>query len=194
MRAIGHAAKTCQKCGRPFEQGMKTPSNFRKAKFCGMACMHAAKKHTPEKAATVFWSRVQKGDGCWPYLGAKLPEKVGGYGWANYLGKIMGAHRIAWIVTHGPIPPGLEVCHTCDFGPCCNPAHLFLGTHQENMTDCATKGRHTGYLDAPQVREIRKLVGAVPNKEIASQFGVSQGTVSNIKVGRTYKHVKETAE
>lgn len=52
------------------------------------------------------------------------------------------AHRAMWIVVHGEPVKGIEVCHTCDNPICINPAHLFLGTHKQNMTDCRQKGRH----------------------------------------------------
>lgn len=64
-----------------------------------------------------------------------------GYGLLTLRGGTLYAHRVVWELVNGPIPEGMEVCHTCDNPPCCNPAHLFLGTHQDNMLDMAQKGR-----------------------------------------------------
>lgn len=51
-------------------------------------------------------------------------------------------HQVAWILTNGPIPPGMGVLHRCDNQPCCNPSHLFIGTQADNVADMVAKGRH----------------------------------------------------
>jgi hypothetical protein len=64
------------------------------------------------------------------------------------------AHRWAWEKFFGPIPAELHVLHRCDNPACINPAHLFLGTHQENMRDRDLKGRHWN-----QARQVCRACG-----------------------------------
>ena len=99
------------------------------------------------RGAALFWQKVDLSNtrGCWPYMGFR---KWDGYGWVqryvNGKPKNMTAHRYAWILTNGPVPDGMHLLHTCDNPPCCNPAHLRLGTHDENMAEMAAKGRSNG--------------------------------------------------
>lgn len=65
-----------------------------------------------------------------------------GYGQVRYDGKNDGAHRVAWVLEHGPIPDGLYILHRCDNPPCVAVEHLFLGTAADNMADKMAKGRH----------------------------------------------------
>jgi hypothetical protein len=51
------------------------------------------------------------------------------------------AHRFAWELERGPVPPDLEVCHHCDTPACVNTSHLFVGTTSENKKDQVRKGR-----------------------------------------------------
>lgn len=91
-----------------------------------------------------LWAKVERKSAseCWPWRGSTN----GRYGriapGGDSTGRSpIGAHVAAWIVTHGPVPPGKCVCHTCDFPLCCNPGHLFLGTVGDNNRDASRKGR-----------------------------------------------------
>lgn len=86
-----------------------------------------------------FWGKVEKTDGCWLWKGYRTPK---GYGVFKMNGKNQQAHRAAWMLTHGPIPTGLDVLHECDNPPCVRPDTLFLGTNTDNQRDSVAKGRH----------------------------------------------------
>ncbi len=84
---------------------------------------------------------VETDTGCWEYTGAMDSKGYGSIGTGGR-SKADRAHRVSWRLHHGEIPAGMYVCHRCDNPPCCNPAHLFLGTVQDNNADREAKGRN----------------------------------------------------
>ncbi len=67
---------------------------------------------------------------CWPWIG---PRTWNGYGKATLDDRAQNAHRVAYVLTHGPIAAGLHVDHLCRNRVCCNPAHLEAVTVRENL-------------------------------------------------------------
>ena len=89
-----------------------------------------------------FWDKVQQGEvnACWPWIG-RTNEKGYGIFSARVLNKrTHRAHRLAYELTNGSIPEGLHVMHLCHNKGCCNPAHLRLGTNEENHIHSAKDG------------------------------------------------------
>lgn len=146
-----------------------------------------------------FWSHVDiRGpDECWPWH--PMPYEAS-YG-CLYLddGTTEGAHRFAWYLANGPIPDGLWVLHHCDFKPCCNERHLFLGTNLDNIADKVTKGRqrgawpgerhHNAKLTVLQVGEIRTRLSGENIVSLAKEFGVSVSAIGLIKRGKNWASV-----
>lgn len=101
--------------------------------------------HLTEAKTVAFHAMIARGspDACWEWTGARGRH---GYG-TFYLAPIRGpvaSHRIAYGLANGAIPAGLLVLHRCDNPPCCNPAHLWVGTNNDNMLDMVAKGRWRG--------------------------------------------------
>ncbi len=94
------------------------------------------KAKTSEKE---FWEKGEyiTESGCLIWM---LGESYG-YGHVKFGGKQFFAHRLAWELTFGDIPKGIEVLHHCDIPLCFNPKHLFLGTQADNLHDAQLKGR-----------------------------------------------------
>lgn len=134
-------------------------------------------------------------DACWPWTG---PRHRAGYGRVWQDGAYRYAHRVAWEEANGPIPPGLDICHTCDNPPCGNPAHLFAGTARDNLRDASGKGRLRGWTDGrrgeahpahkltwAKVRDIRARAGQ-SQRALASEYHVSQVAIHFILTGKTW--------
>lgn len=81
--------------------------------------------------------------GCREYQGRRQKRARGGpgYGVRSVKGRDVYLHRWVWEQINGPIPPGMEILHTCDNPPCFLYAHLRLGTRADNMQDAKAKGR-----------------------------------------------------
>jgi hypothetical protein len=128
--------------------------------------------------------------GCWEFQGQRSIE---GYGKIKVDNKNWRAHRLAYLLFVGEIPDGMIVCHRCDNPPCCNPDHLFLGTHLDNVADKVCKNRQAKGSDLPQkkygiahVEEVRRLKNlGLTHADIAIKMGISEGQVSYLSKGTT---------
>lgn len=145
-------------------------------------------------------SRTQRMGDCAIWTGT---IKGNGYGRIRMAGRYYATHRLSYELHKGPIPAGLLVMHTCDVRACCNPDHLALGTHADNMADMRLKGRaakgptnRRTRLSEEQVQAIRRLYRPkccdYGNAALARRYGVSPATISYVVHGRHWAHVAGT--
>lgn len=133
-------------------------------------------------------------DGCWLWTAYRNKCGYGVIGTSG--GKSALAHRVMYSLKVGEIPYGMEVCHKCDIPACVNPAHLFLGTHRENMEDSAKKGRARALKGSANKNSRLTEADAeyiLNSKEravvLAQRFGVSNQAIGLIRRGKKWKHV-----
>lgn len=151
-----------------------------------------------------FWSKVSVlgPSECWPWRAAlrnnNNPRQAYGAFWLD--GRHQPAPRVALLLSGVTVQDEMEVCHRCDNPPCCNPAHLFIGTPQANVDDKVAKGRqvkgervHTAKLTEAQVAEIRAAKPAgtrAPNglpAQLAEKYGVTKPYISEIWSGKSWR-------
>ena len=148
---------------------------------------------------STFWDKVDKTDTCWLWQASKDKH---GYGQLTYHGRHRMAHHVAFELTHGAVPDGLVICHTCDTPGCVNPDHLYAGTHKQNTADMlerkrARHGRSPGSnnpsakLTEADVLEIRWMYenGTLTNRAIAEHFGVTDALIGMIVKRKIWTHI-----
>ncbi len=154
-----------------------------------------------QQSISVFWSKVdiKSSDDCWDWLAGLFRSGYGSYTADN---KTYRAHRISWELTNGPIPEDRLILHKCDNKRCCNPNHLYCGTHTDNQhdrnernpTSANMAGRGKTKLSEKEIYLIRKTYkekrGTTPQmdirRELASQFKVSVSTISRVAASSVY--------
>lgn len=110
-----------------------------------------------------FWPKVNKTESCWLWTGSKTRA---GYGeFHGEVWKTIRAHRWLYEKEYGPIPHGLHICHHCDTPACVRPSHMFVGTHLDNMRDCARKGRNSFQKGPQELRGTHCAKGHIYSKE-----------------------------
>lgn len=161
-----------------------------------------SKKFTREQKVASFIAKIdiRGAEACWPWKGCVYGNalKYGAFVWR---GKLRGANRVMWEIANGcECPVELEVLHRCDNSMCVNPAHLWIGTHQENMQDAKRKDRHARgernrrhKLTEAQAKEILanppRMGHGGNTAEYAAKYGVRVGTIAALLARRSWKHL-----
>jgi len=90
--------------------------------------------------------------------------------------------------------------HSCDNPPCVNPAHLSIGTHQENVAQRDARGRRkpllgekhgSAKLTDTEVIDIRKryATGLITQRALAEEYGVTKSRISLIVNRKSWAHL-----
>lgn len=145
-------------------------------------------------------SAPESPDKCWEWQGGTTQGAYGIISRYPPTGRVTyRAHRLAYEHFVGPIPEGMHVLHSCHNPPCCNPAHLSVGTHAENMQQKIDAGRSNrgerhghAKLTEAAVLDIRKRYRRYEQgliKALAAEYNVSPKTVQDAATGRTWTHI-----
>jgi hypothetical protein len=129
--------------------------------------------------------KIRRSKGCWLWTGGVSST---GYGLIRIGAKRYKVHRLMYQVAQYDDPGKLLVRHTCDNRLCCNPQHLILGTHTDNINDMVTRGRHKcgrikgGVKVSIQDKEMIKFhrQSGLSITALAARYGISRSYVDDI--------------
>lgn len=205
-KRVTHA---CTVCGERFE--LKASAAARgEGLFCSTTCYRTSLRGPRSPLADRFWSKVDKNGpvpahrqeigACWLWVGTI--QHRSGYGLIGVEGKNELAHRIAYRLEHGAVPPKQHVLHACDNPPCVRPDHLFIGTQADNNRDAWQKGRAkpprqprptqrargerngaAKLSDAQRTDILRLHAEGWTQNMLADEFRVHQTTISRVIIG-----------
>lgn len=145
-----------------------------------------------------FWSKVdiRSPKECWEWQASLHTSGYGRFKLKSY--RTANANRVSLVIHTGQEPAGKLALHTCDNPKCCNPHHLYWGTHTENMHDKSRRGRWRGSdqsganngaakLSEEQVALIvQRFRQGWNNKQIANDLPVTHSMVSKIRLGHMW--------
>jgi DNA-binding XRE family transcriptional regulator len=106
--------------------------------------------------------------------------------------KNASAHRVAWELTYGTIPPGMDVCQNCPGGGhplCVRPDHLSLREQGAARRAARREQAPYGYttkLTPEQVRYAYERRGKQTQQHLADDLGVARATIAHIHERRTW--------
>lgn len=165
--------------------------------------LHHRRKISTEQR---FWSHVDKSGGpesCWPWTSSINPDGYGSFRFHTYRKSwSVTAHRVAYELSKGELPAGTEICHSCNNRSCQNPAHLYAGTHTQNMHDSILAGTRYHPHDLGDDHPQAKLTSAdvisiraeyasrtTTMQQLADRFHVSISTISNVVNRKNWTHL-----
>lgn len=208
MEVTPQVSCVCRACGCSFMCERRL-FNRGQGKFCSRLCssQHGALARREQAAKLRASGDLQRdafvrlegriepdlNSGCWLWSGSANHQ---GYGLISVANQMRSTHRFAYEVANGSIPTGMMVCHRCDTPACVKPAHLFLGTAQNNTDDRMAKGRHNpargeragfSVLTEDQVRESRLL--KLTPAEMSDRYGIVQSGATRALRGDTWAHI-----
>ena len=97
----------------------------------GATCRNAGWFTAEQTEEDRFWSKVELGPDCWLWQGR--PNRFGYGQFRGIRGRMIMAHRFAYVLLRGPIPAGLTLDHLCETPACVRPSHLEPVTNSENL-------------------------------------------------------------
>ena len=143
-----------------------------------------------------FTDRSGGPDSCWIWNGPRDPSRT--YGTIQLKSGRIRTHRLAYFLSFGPVPDGLFVCHKCDNRLCCNPAHLYAGTHEQNMKDMRSRmsyrplsgeshpNNRITFQDVLDIKKAYYFEGVNPSS-LSKKYKVTGDHIRNVLRGRFWK-------